>query len=290
MRTFNIDLIHPGGFAKTWLDYFGALQAGKRLLRTYVSEVLTVLESVGVNIPRLYALYSERKARRAQRIYTGGKARIQGAIATFRIDILHTGGFAKTWRDWFVDPQAVRKLVFSYIFGVVVILAIIAMGIPRQHALHVERRTINELQQKITQRKKDFKDQQNQFLGIVELRRYEVAWSGVLRALSGSMPTDLWLKSIEFVDVPSTPKPRAVAAKEAQVRSQQLFRLVLVAPLSPGSGHLVDVNKFLDNLGKDSRFKKRFRLHDWQVVPSRIATGKKAEQHIVATITYKVVS
>lgn len=290
MRTFDIDLIHPGGFAKTWLDYFGTLQAAKRLLRTYVSEALTVLESVGINIPRLYTLYRERKARRAQRIYTGGKARIQGKIATFRIDILHTGGFAKTWRDWFVDPQAVRKLVFCYVFGVVVILAIIALGIPRQHALHIEGRTIKVLQQKIAQRNKDLKDQQNQFLGIIELGRYEIAWSGVLRALSGSMPTDLWLKSIEFVDASSTPKPRAVAAKEGQVPSQQLFRIVLVAPLSPGSGHLVDVNKFLDNLGQDSRFKKRFRLHDWQVVPSSITIGKKAEQHIVATVTYKVVS
>lgn len=290
MRTFNIDLLHPGGFAKTWLDYFGALQAAQRLLRTYVGEVLTVLESVGINIPRLYALYRERKARRGQRIYTGGKARIQGKIATFRIDILHTGGFAKTWRDWFVDPQAVRKLLLSYAVGAVVILAIIAMGIPRQNALYAERRRIDKLQLKITQRKKDFRDQQNQFLGIVELGRYEVAWSGVLRALSESMPTDLWLKSIEFIDSPSTPKPRAVAAKKAQVPPEQLFRLVLVAPLSPGSGHLMDVNKFLDNLGKDSRFKKRFRLHDWQVLPSRIVTGKKAEQHIVATVTYKVVS
>jgi len=244
-------------------------------------------ENVGTGL----TLYKERKARQTQRIHkTGGKARIHGVKATFRIDILHTGEFAKTWRDWFVDPQAGRKLLFCYIIGALAILAIVATGMPKQHAFYAERRTINELQQKISQGKKDLRDQQNQFQGIVELAKYEIAWSGVLRALSGSIPTDLWLKSIEFVDVPSTPKPRAVAAKEGQVPSPQLFRLVLVAPLSPGSGHLVDVNHFLNQLGQDPRFNKRFRLQDWQVTPSDVTRGKKQERHLVMTVTYKVVS
>ena len=39
---------------------------------------------------------------------------------------------------------------------------------PKQHAFYAEVQTIKELQQKISQGKKDLRDQQNQFQGIVE--------------------------------------------------------------------------------------------------------------------------
>jgi len=166
------------------------------------------------------------------------------------------------------------------------------IAIPNKRSLYAEGRTIQELRQKIAKRQKDLNDQQTQFRGIVELGRYEVAWAGVLRALSESMPTDLWLQSIEFIDVPSIPKPRAVAAKKPPAPAEQLFRIVLVAPLLPGSGNLIDVNKFLSDLGQESSFKKRFRLKDWQVVASKRAgkKGKKREQHLITTVTYRVVS
>ena len=292
MNTFHIDLLHPGRFAKTWLDWSGTLEAVRKQLYSYVAEALTILEIVGINLPRLYALYRESKSRRAQRIYAGHRARPWGTAATFQIDILHVGGFAKTWEDWFVGPQAVRRLVVSYIIAAIVVATMIVIAIPNKRSLYEEGRTIQELRQKIAKRQKDLKDQQTQFRGIVELGRYEVAWAGVLRALSESMPTDLWLQSIEFIDVPSIPKPRAVAAKKPQAPAEQLFRIVLVAPLLPGSGNLVDVNKFLSDLGQESSFKKRFRLKDWQVVASKRAgkKGKKREQHLITTVTYRVVS
>jgi len=289
MNTFHIDLLHPARFAKTWFDWSATFEAARKQLYSYVAEALTILEIVGINLPRLYALYRESKSRRAQRIYAGHRARPWGTAATFQIDILHVGGFAKTWEDWFIGLQAFRRLAVFYIIAAIVLATVIGIGMPRKSSLYEEQRTINGLKQKIAQKKKNFKDQQSQFQGIVELGRYEIAWSGVLRALSGSMPTELWLHSIEFIVVPSTPKPRAVAAKEQRPPSEQLFRLVLVAPLLPGSGHLVDVNKFLNDLGQDSSFKKRFRLKDWQVVPSK-REGKKQEQHLITTVTYKVVS
>ena len=289
MSTFQIDLLHPGRYTKTWFDWFGTLEAARKQLYSYVAETLTILEIVGINLPRLYAVYRERTARRAQGVYAGRRARLPRDLAAFKIDILHVGGFARTWEDWFVGRQALKRLAVGYIIAAIVVATIIGVSIPRKRSLYEEGRTINGLKQKIAQRKKDFKDQRAQFRGILQLARYEVAWSGVLRALSGSMPKDLWLRSIEFIDVPSTPKPRAVAAKEAEVFSQQLFRLVLVAPLSPGSGHLVDVNKFLNDLSQNSSFQKRFRLKDWQVAPSK-GGGKKQEQRLITTVTYKVVS
>ncbi len=289
MNTFQIDLLHPGRFAKTWLDWSGTLEAVRKQLYSYVAEALTILEIVGINLPRLYALYRERKARRIQGVYAGRRARLARNLPTFQIDILHVGGFARTWEDWFVGRQALRRLAVGYIIAAIVVATIIGVAIPRKHSLYEEGRAINELKQKIAERKKDFQDQQAQFRGILQLGRYEVAWSGVLRALSGSMPKDLWLHSIEFIDVPSTPKPRAVADKEPPTLSEQLFRLVLVAPLLPGSGHLVDVNKFLNDLGQNSSFQKKFRLKDWQVVPSK-KDGKKGEQHLITTVTYRVVS
>ncbi len=292
MSTFQIDLLHPERFAKTWFDWSGTLQAFKKHLFAYFSEALTILEIVGINLPRLYDCYRERKGRHAQRIYAGRRTRLVGTRTTFHIDILHVGEFAKTWEDWFVGPQGLRRLVVSYIIAAIVVATMIVIAIPNKRSLYEEGRTIQELRQKIAKRQKDLKDQQTQFRGIVELGRYEVAWAGVLRALSESMPTDLWLQSIEFIDVPSIPKPRAVAAKKPPAPVEQLFRIVLVAPLLPGSGNLIDVNKFLRDLGQDSSFKKRFRLKDWQVVASKRAgkKGKKREQHLITTVTYRVIS
>jgi len=292
MNTFHIDLLHPGRFAKTWFDWSATFDAARKQLFSYVAETLTILEIVGINLPRLYDRYRERKGRHVQRIYAGRRTRLVGTRTTFHIDILHVGEFAKTWEDWFVGLQGLRRLVVSYIIAAIVVATMIVIAIPDKRSLYEEGRTIQGLRKKIAKKQKDLKDQQTQFLGIVELGRYEVAWAGVLRALSASMPTHLWLQSIEFIDVSSTPKPRAVAAKQPSAPAEQLFRIVLVAPLLPGSGNLVDVNKFLSDLGQESSFKKRFRLKDWQVVSSTRAgkKGKKQEQHLITTVTYRVVS
>jgi hypothetical protein len=134
-----------------------------------------------------------------------------------------------------------------------------------------DRETIKGLKQKIAQRQKDLADQKTLYQGILELWRYEIIWSDVLRALSEFMPPDLRLRSIEFVEGGT---------------AKQLLRLVLDTTLRPGSGNLVELDSLLNDLGRDPRFKK-FSLQDWDVALKDGAGSK--EEHLVATVSFGVI-
>ena len=193
-------------------------------------------------------------------------------MTTFRIDLLHPGGFAKTWRDALVTPEAGKRLLYYYVGCVLAILLVVGIVMAKKSTVQVETKAINELKQKIAQRQKDLTNQRAIYQGIVEIGSYEVVWSDVLMALSESMPPDLSLQSIELVEGAPT---------------QQLFRVVLVTPVRPGSGNLVEVDKFLNTLVQDPRFKK-FHLQDWEVV-SKEEGGRGEERHLLATVTFNVV-
>jgi len=193
-------------------------------------------------------------------------------MTTFRIDLLHPGGFSRTWRDALLTPGAGKRLLYYYGGCVLAILIVIGIVMVKRSTAQVDTKAINELMQKIAQRQKDLTNQRAIYQGIVEIGSYEVVWSDVLMALSESMPSDLWLRSIELVE--GTP-------------TQQLFRLVLATPVRPGSGNLVEVNKFFNTLVQDPRFKK-FQLKDWEVV-SKEEGGRGGERDLVATVTFNVV-
>jgi Tfp pilus assembly protein PilN len=171
-------------------------------------------------------------------------------MTTFRIDLLHPGAFTKTWRDALVTPEAGKRLLLYYVGCVLVMFVVVGVVMAAKSAFQKDTKAIDELKQKIAQRQADLANQRSVYQGIVEMGSYEVVWSDVLVALSESMPPDLWLQSVEFAD--STP-------------GQQRLRLALVTPVRPGSGNLVEVDRFLNDLTQDPRFKK-FHLQDWEVV------------------------
>jgi hypothetical protein len=193
-------------------------------------------------------------------------------MTTFRIDLLHPGGFAGTWRDALVTPEAGKRLFFYYIGCVLVIFVVVGMVMVKRSAVQKDAKAIGDLKQKVAERQKELANQRAMYQGIAEIRSYEVAWSGVLMALGETMPPDLWLRSIELVEGSPT---------------QQLFRLVLVTSVRPGSGNLLQVNKFLNSLAQDPCC-KRFHLQDWEVVP-KAEGGPGEESHLLATVTFDVV-
>lgn len=208
-------------------------------------------------------------------------------MTTFRIDLTNPGEFARSWQDWFVGPSGAKRLKYSYIGGALAILAIVAYVVPMQYDLVKERDRVKQLNQKITQRQKDLANQRTQFQGIIELGKFEVVWSDVLVALSRTMPNNVWLRSMEFVEQAPAPRPQAVAPKEGQ-KATQMLRLVLVTTLRPGATHLVDINKFLNDLAQDPGF-KRFQLQDWEVSLAKEGAGDKGEQQIVTSVTFRLV-
>jgi len=192
-------------------------------------------------------------------------------MTTFQIDLLRPAGFAKSWRDWFVGPQAGKRLLYSYATVALVILVVLWSGLQRKFTVEEDRETTKALKQKVAQRQKDLADQRVLYQGILELWRYEILWSDVLRALSEFMPPDLRLRNVEFVE--GGP-------------AKQLLRLVLDTTLRPGSGNLVELDSLLNDLGRDPRFKK-FSLQDWDVALKDGAGSK--EEHLVATVSFGVV-
>jgi hypothetical protein len=193
-------------------------------------------------------------------------------MTTFQIDLLRPAEFAKTWRDWFVGPQAGKRLLYSYATVALAMVVVLLFVIPKRFTLEEDRETIKVLKQKVAQRQKDLADQRALYQGILELWRYEIHWSDVLRALSEFMPPDLRLRNVEFVE---------------GAPNKQLLRLVLDTTLRPGGGNLVELDRLLNDLGRDPRFKK-FSLQDWDVALSKEGGGGKQE-HLVATVTFGVV-
>lgn len=192
-------------------------------------------------------------------------------MTTFQIDLLRPAEFAKTWRDWFVGPQAGKRLLYSYASVALAILAVVLFVLPKRFSLAEDREAIKGLKQKVAQRQKDLADQRALYQGILELWRHEIHWSDVLRALSEFMPPDLRLRNVEFLE--SAP-------------NKQLLRLVLDTTLRPGGGNLVELDRLLNDLARDPRFKK-FSLQDWDVTLKDGAGSK--EEHLVATVTFGVI-
>ena len=190
-------------------------------------------------------------------------------MTTFRVDLLHPGGFARTWRDELLTAAVGKKLIYGYLGAFLAYFVASAIVNRNDSAVATETKAIAELKPKIAQREKDLANQRSMFKGITEIGTADVIWSEVLVALSEAMPRDVWLRSLELVD------------------GAQLFRMVLVTPMRPGTGNLMEFERFFNSLAEDARFKK-FQLQDWEVV-SKEESGGKDERNITTTVTFKIV-
>jgi len=189
-------------------------------------------------------------------------------MTTFRVDLLHPGGFARTWRDDLLTAEVGKKLLYGYLGAILMFFIAWAIVDHNDSAVATETKAIAGLKPKIAQREKDLANQRAMFKGITEIGSSDVIWSEVLAALSEAMPRDIWLRSLELVD------------------GAQLFRMVLVTPVRSGASNLVEVESFFNSLADDARFKK-FQLQDWEVV-SKEESGGKDDKTLTTTVTFKI--
>ena len=218
-------------------------------------------------------------------------------MTEFNIDLLHPGGFARSWIDWFTGRQAKRGLAILYAIMIIGVLALVGdffyETIPLRGSLQRERQRGGELQTQINKRRADIAQQRSQFQGIIELEILQVIWSEVLQALSEGIPETLWLNRVELVQPAAQPTPQAVAGAAPPPKPPWTLRLEIGTDLEPGSERLLDVARFLDELGRDRRFARKFKMEDWEAsstaAPSSAGTrGEQAKQQMTLTVSFKV--
>lgn len=209
----------------------------------------------------------------------------------FNIDLSHPGEFARTWVDRFVGPQGKRRLILCYVLVGLLALGVVGLTFPKRYTVYSERQRINKLKIDIDKLQKDRAQQEGMFQGVSSLDKYQVVWSEVLHALSQGIPGNLWLNRIELAEPVARPTPKALTGVAGQKKAEkpgQILRLEIGTELRPGAGFLVDVAKFLDGLGQDSKFSKRFQMEDWEASSASGRDGEQEKQEVIITVSFKV--
>lgn len=216
-------------------------------------------------------------------------------MTSFTIDLLHPGEFARTRLERFLLRQGWRRLAIAYgLCGLLILwgrYTYLEQTSPPRAALAAEQQRLRALQPQIAKRQQELIQMRNQFQGIGELEKLQVLWSEVLRAVSERIPESLWLNRIELVqpEVKPPPQDAAHAPPAAQAQPSRLLRLEIFTELGPGSTALLDVARFLDELGHERRFAQTFQLIDWEASPAMTGAGEARKDQIILTVRFKVV-
>jgi len=219
-------------------------------------------------------------------------------MTPFTIDLLQPGEFARTPFEKFLLRQGGKRLAMAYALGGLLLLwggsTYWQRTSPPRAALAAERQRLQALQSQAAQRQQALTQMRNQFQGIGELERFQVVWSEVLQAVSERIPGSLWLSRIELVQPDTKPNPQTAAPPPATgaplaAAPPRLLRLEILTELGPGSTPLLDVAKFLDQLGHDPRFAQRFQLLDWEASSGTAGSGEAHKDQMMLTVNFKVV-
>jgi len=210
----------------------------------------------------------------------------------FNIDLVHPGEFARTSLERLLIRQGVRRLVIAYALGGLLILWGGFMYWERTSPLHAalaaEQQRLRAVQAQVAKRQQDLTQMRSQFQDIGELEKFQVVWSEVLQAVSERIPDSLWLNRIELVQPETKPNPQAAAGTPPAAQPPRLLRLEILTELGPGSTPLLDVARFLDELGHDRRFSQRFQLLDWEASSAIAGSGNAHKDQITLTVSFKV--
>ena len=217
----------------------------------------------------------------------------------FTVDLLRPGDFARTPFEKFLMRQGGKRLALAYALGALLLLwggvTYWQRTAPLHTALIAEQRHLRAMQTQVATRQQELTQMRNQFQGIGELEKFQVVWSEVLQAVSERIPGSLWLNRIELVQPETKPGAQAAATPPAAGAAPatpppRLLRFEILTELWPGSTPLVDVAKFLDELGHDPRFAQRFQLLDWEAssAPAAPGSGEARKDQMLLTVNFKV--
>src|SRR5262245_34925681 len=218
-------------------------------------------------------------------------------MTSFTIDLVHPGDFALTPLERWLIRWGGKRLAIAYALGGLLLLGgwltyWQQTASPRA-ALAVEQQRLQTMKGQVALRQQALTQMRTQFQGIGELEKFQVLWSEVLLAVSERIPVSRWLTRIELVQpdananpqTPAAPPPAAGAAPAAPPR---LLRLEILTELGPESTPLLDVARFLDELGRDPRFAPRFQLMDWEASSVTPGAGPAHHDQITLTVSFKV--
>jgi hypothetical protein len=209
-------------------------------------------------------------------------------MTCFSIDLLRPGAFARTPFEKFLLRQGGKRLAIAYAFGALLLLlggvTYWQRTAPLRAALSMEQQQLRGMQAQTAQRQQELTQMRNQFQGIGELEKFQVVWSEVLEAVSERIPGSLWLNRVELV------QPETKPGAQAPAPSSRLLRFEIQTELWPGSTPLLDVAKFLDELGRDPRFAQRFQLMDWEAssATTSAGSGEARKDQMLLTVNFKV--
>jgi hypothetical protein len=216
-------------------------------------------------------------------------------MTSFTIDLVHPGDFALTPLERWLLRWGGQRLAIAYALGGLLLLwggsTYWQQTASPRAALALEQQHLQTMKGQVAQRQQALTQMRTQFQGIGELEKFQVLWSEVLLAVSERIPVSLWLNRIELVQSdakappPAAPPPAAGAAPAAPPR---LLRLEILTELGPESTPLLDVAKFLDELGRDPRFAPRFQLMDWEASSATVGSGPAHHDQITLTVSFKV--
>jgi hypothetical protein len=218
-------------------------------------------------------------------------------MTSFSIDLLRPGAFARTPFEKFLLRQGGKRLALAYALGALLLLwggvTYWQRTAPLRAALSMEQQLLRGMQAQVAQRQQELTQMRNQFQGIGELEKFQVVWSEVLEAVSERIPGSLWLNRIELVQPETKPGAQAPAPAPGAppaALSSRLLRFEIQTELWPGSTPLLDVAKFLDELGRDPRFAQRFQLMDWEASSATVSSGsgEARKDQMLLTVNFKV--
>ena len=218
-------------------------------------------------------------------------------MTPFTIDLVHPGEFARTPLERWLIRQGGKRLALAYVLGGLLFLGGGSTywqrtGSPRA-ALAVEQQHLQALQSQVAQRQQALTQMRTQFHGIGDLEKFQVVWSEVLQAVSERIPGSLWLNRIELVQPDAKPNSQTAAPPPAAgappaAPPPRLLRLEILTELRPDSTPLLDVARFLDELGHDARFAQRFQLLDWEASSATVGSGTAHKDQITLIVSFKV--
>ncbi len=189
----------------------------------------------------------------------------------FHVDLLHPGGVAETWQEWFTGPRGGRRLALLALCAVVLLLAVLAVGVvPAQRRLTSDLNAMPALRRDLASRGSDLGLLRSNLQGLSKEARRQVRWSDLLAMFSRDTPPDLRLQIVEMARVASPPPPGQPAGTPG--KSEETLRIEALTPLRPGSAPLSDVGRFMAALMRDPEVAKRFELKSWDVKPSPTVT------------------
>jgi hypothetical protein len=188
--------------------------------------------------------------------------------ARFQIDLLRPGRAAYTWKDWFLGPRGLGRLLGVAIASAALLGVVLLAGLlPAYWRLGGDLAALPQLRRDVATGQNDLNLLRANLEALSREARRHVRWGDVLTTFSNQTPPTLRISKVEAVR-PSAPGPGQPAAAGAGS-----LRIEALTPLRPGSPPLLDTAQFMAGLMRDPALSRRFELRSWEIRPPAALSG-----------------